>query len=229
MKKIVCLILVLVFCASLCSCGDPSIYDGGGTDYATNENEVEPVKISYVAEFFDNHGAQWLSVEGTSFSIEPNKVKEYSYDSSGSWISSWTTSSVMSIDIDGKHIESCGSTVLFYDTRLEKLNIDLPEDVTLSEGDSAIITTPTDGYNWYEDRWGLYWFWQTEKQANRIPAARIVVIQSQEGDPICMFAGNNVSWSVSRNLPKTTELMIDGKVVYVHRSNFSIIDTSIFE
>lgn len=229
MKKIVCLILVLVFCASLCSCGDPSIYDGGGTDYATNENEVEPVKISYVAEFFDNHGAQWLSVEGTSFSIEPNKVKEYSYDSSGSWISSWTTSSVMSISIDDKHIESCGSTVLFYDTRLEKLNIDLPEDVTLSEGDSAVITTPTDGYNWYEDRWGLYWFWQTEKQANRIPAARIVVIQSQEGDPICMFAGNNVSWSVSRNLPKTTELMIDGKVVYVHRSNFSIIDTSIFE
>ena len=228
MKKFVCLMFALVLCFSLCACGSPGIY-GGGMNYATNESEVEPVKISYIAEFFDNHGAQWLSVEGTSFNIEPNKVKEYSYDSSGSWISSWTTSSVMSITIDGKHIESCGSTVLFYDTRLEKLNIQLPEDVTLSEGDSATITAPTDGYNWYEDRWGLYWFWQTEKQANRTPAARIVVIQSQEGDPICMFAGNEVTWSVSRNLPKTTELMIDGKVVYIHRSNFSIIDTSIFE
>lgn len=228
MKKFVCLMFALVLCFSLCACGSPGIY-GGGMNYATNESEVESVKISYIAEFFDNHGAQWLSVEGTSFNIEPNKVKEYSYDSSGSWISSWTTSSVMSITIDGKHIESCGSTVLFYDTRLEKLNIQLPEDVTLSEGDSATITAPTDGYNWYEDRWGLYWFWQTEKQANRTPAARIVVIQSQEGDPICMFAGNEVTWSVSRNLPKTTELMIDGKVVYIHRSNFSIIDTSIFE
>lgn len=228
MKKIIYLILVLVFCTSLCACGDLSTY-GGGTDYATNESEVEPVKISYVAEFFDNHGAQWLSVEGTFFSIEPNKVKEYSYDSSGSWISSWTTSSVMSINIDGKHIESCGSTVLFYDTRLEKLDIQLPEDVTLSKGNSAIITSPIDGYNWYEDRWGLYWFWQTEKQANRTPADRIVVIQSQEGDPICMFTGDEVTWSVSRNLPKTTELIIDGKVVYIHRSNFSIIDTSIFE
>lgn len=73
-----------------------------------------------------------------------------------------------------------------------------------------------------------YWYW-IEKQDNRTVAARIVVIQSQEGDPICMFAGNEVSWSVSRNLPKTTEVIIDGKVVYIHRSNFSIIDTSIFE
>lgn len=229
MKKFICLVFALILCFSLCACGSPGVY-GGGVDYATNENnEVEPVKISYVAEFFDNHGSQWLSVKGTTFNIEPNKVKEYSYDSSGSWISSWTTSSVMSITIDGNHIESCGSTVLFYDTRLEKLDIQLPDDITLSEGDSATIKSPTDGYNWYEDRWGLYWFWQTEKQANRTPAARIVVIQSQEGDPICMFAGDKVEWSVSRNLPKTTELMIDGKVVYVHRSNFSIIDTSVFK
>lgn len=229
MKKFVCLLLMFAMAISLCACG---MAPNGGTHVATTSSSdpvSEPVKISFMSEFYDNHGNQWLAVEGTSFDIEPNKVKEYSYDSSGSWISQWTTSSVMSITVDGKHIESCGSTVLFYDTRLEKLSLDLPEEITLSQGDSATIYSPYDGYNYYEDNWGLRYYWQTEKQANTTPASRIVIIQSQEGDPICMFAGDKVSWSVSRNLPKTTELMIDGKVVYVHRANFSIVDTSVFE
>ena len=229
MKKFICVLLVLSMALALCACGSP--YPNGGTHVATQSTDSgsEPVKISFMSEFYDNHGNQWLAVEGTSFDIEPNKVKEYSYDSDGFWISQWTTSSVMSITVDGKHIESCGSTVLFYDTRLEKLSLDLPEEITLSQGDSATIYSPYDGYNYYEDNWGLRYYWQTERQANTTPASRIVIIQSQEGDPICMFAGDNVPWSVSRNLPKTTELMIDGKVVYVHRANFSIVDTSVFE
>ena len=229
MRKFFCLMLMFAMAISLCACGSP--YPDGGTHVATQSTDSgsEPVKISFMSEFYDNHGNQWLAVEGTSFDIEPNKVKEYAYDSDGFWISQWTTSSVMSITVDGKHIESCGSTVLFYDTRLEKLSLDLPEEITLSQGDSATIYSPYDGYNYYEDNWGLRYYWQTERQANTTPASRIVIIQSQEGDPICMFAGDKVSWSVSRNLPKTTELMIDGKVVYVHRANFSIVDTSVFE
>ena len=230
MKKFICILLVLSMALALCACGSP--YPNGGTHVATQSTDSgsEPVKISFMSEFYDNHGNQWLAVEGTSFDIEPNKVKEYSYDSDGSWISQWTTSSVMSITVDGKHIESCGSTVLFYDTRLEKLNLELPEEITLSQGDQATIYSPYDGYSYSNDNWGLrYWFWETEEQANKKPAARIVIIQSQEGDPICMFAGDNVSWSVSRSLPKTTELVIDGKIVYVHRANFSIVDTAVFE
>ena len=222
MKRTISLILASILIILMCSSCDIE-------NSTTIESSDDAVQVSYIAEFYDNHGSQWLSVEGTSFNISPNKVKEYSYDSDGSWISQWTTSSVMSITIDNQHIESCGSTIIFYDTTLEKMNIDIPEDITLSKGDSANISSPYDGYNYYEDMWGLgYWYWP-EKQANSKVAARIVVIQSQEGDPICMFAGNEVSWSVSRNLPKTTEVIIDGKVVYIHRSNFSVIDTSIFE
>lgn len=222
MKRTISLILASILIILMCSSCEIE-------NSTTIESSDDTVQVSYIVEFYDNHGSQWLSVEGTSFNISPNKVKEYSYDSDGSWISQWTTSSVMSITIDNQHIESCGSTIIFYDTSLEKMNIDIPEDITLSKGDSANISSPYDGYNYYEDMWGLgYWYW-TEKQANNKVAARIVVIQSQEGDPICMFAGNEVSWSVSRNLPKTTEVIIDGKVVYIHRSNFSVIDTSMFE
>jgi len=230
MKRFFAILLAFVMVLSMCACGMPTTYPSGGTAVATADPTSEPVRISYIAELYDNHGSQWLAVEGTSFGIQPNKVKECAYSSDGYWEWNWTTSSVMSITVDGQHIESCGSTALFYDTRLEKVDFILPDEVTLSVGSSAQITAPSDNYNWVEDRWGLmYWYWNTEKQANTTPAARLVVIQSQEGDPICMFAGDEVYWSVSRNLPKTTELMIDGKVVYIHRANFSIIDTSVFE
>lgn len=226
MKRLCAFLFALALILSLCACDT----DTPGMNATATDENGEPVKISYVAEFYDNYGAQWLSVEGTSFNIEPNKVKEYAYNSNGTWESSWTTSSVMSITIDNQHIESCGSTVLFYDTRLTPLEIDIPKEITSSTGDSATIKTHYDGYSWSNDRWGLmYWYWQTEKQANSTPASRVVVIQSQNGDPICMFTGEEVTWSVSRNLPKTTELVIDGKVVYIHRSNFSIIDTSILK
>ena len=56
-----------------------------------------------------------------------------------------------------------------------------------------------------------------------------VIIQSQLGDPICAYSGNNVYWKVCEDLPKTTKLMIDGKALYIHRANFQIIDTALLD
>ena len=168
-----------------------------------------------------------MSVEGTSFDISPNKVKEYYYDTDGSWISGWTTSSVMTIEIDGQYIETCGSTVLFYDTRLEKIETKIPEDIKLSEGDSYTVNAPNNLR--YDDAWSLQQWWDTHQQENKTPAARAVIIQSQNGNPICMFTGDKVTWEISKNLPKTTEIFIDGLPVYVHRANFAIVDLSVFK
>ena len=222
MKKIMAVIFTIVLLLNLCACTDVSTI----TMDASNSETGDAVKISYVADFYDNYGDQWLSVEGNSFNISPNKVKEYAYDSDGSWISSWTTSSVMSIDIDGNKIESCGSTVLFYDTRLEKIDIDIPQNVDLTTENGYSVTAPSDLRA--SDYWSLNWWFITKNQSNTTVRSRMVIIQSQNGDPICMFNGDNVSWEVSRNLPKTTEIMIDGMPVYVHRANFAIVDLSVF-
>lgn len=224
MKKILGSILAASMMVSLCACGGPSTTT---ITAPSSESGEEPVKISYVADFFDNYGENWMSVEGTSFDISPNKVKEYYYDTDGSWISGWTTSSVMSVEVDNHNIETCGSTVLFYDTRLEKIETEIPKDINLSAGDSYSVTASGD---WsYMDGWSLQWWWDTHQQKNTKPAARAVIIQSQNGDPICMFTGNKVTWEVSRNLPKTTEIFIDGMPVYVHRANFAIVDLTVFQ
>lgn len=59
--------------------------------------------------------------------------------------------------------------------------------------------------------------------------SRVVVIQSQLGDPICAYSGDRVYYEVCSDLPKTTKLSIDGKALYIHRANFQIIDTSLLD
>ena len=65
------------------------------------------------------------------------------------------------------------------------------------------------------------------KYKNYFGKSRVVVIQSQLGDPICAYSGNDVYWEVCQDLPKTTKLMIDGKALYIHRANFQIIDKNL--
>lgn len=64
---------------------------------------------------------------------------------------------------------------------------------------------------------------------NGTHGARLVIIQSQLGNPICVYSGNDVSWDIPKNLPKTTMVTIDGKVLYIHRANFSIVDMELID
>ena len=62
---------------------------------------------------------------------------------------------------------------------------------------------------------------------NAFGKSRVIVIQSQLGDPICAFSGESVYYEVCEDLPKTTKLMIDGKALYIHHANFQIIDKAL--
>jgi len=223
MKKFVCGILTIILCLSLTACGR-----GPEAVTVTAEPEEGDIKLSFLATFYDNYGKQWLQCEGETFDIKPNKVKEWAYDTSGSWVSTYSLSSVVSIDIDGRNIESCGSTIIFADSRLTQYDVDIPAETSTTSGDGASISAPSDR-SWSE-YWDLsWWYWKSKNVNNADSGSKIVVIQSQMGDPICMFMGDEVSWDIPRNLPKTTELLIDGKAVYIHRANFAIIDTTLFD
>lgn len=222
MKKFASLLLAITLMLTLTGCLD----EGPQSVKTPQVSEEESIKLAFNAIFYDNYGKPWLTAVGNSFDIKPNKVKEYSYSSDGDWINTWTLSSVVSVDIDGKSIETCGSTVIFADTRLEQMDIDIPEDIDTSEyGVGNSIASP--------GRWSNYWtlklMWDTQSMQNKNHGAKVVIIQSQNGDPICMFTGDSVSWRISKDLPKTTILSIDGKAVYIHRANFAIIDKELFE
>lgn len=165
---------------------------------------------TYECQFYSNSGEQFMTAEGSNIHISPNIVDEYSY-TGDTWTRTETMSSVITITVDGKQIESCGSTVLFVekglkpDVEFDTSDIHISSDAD-SIGDWTIVAETVNKYK------------------NYFGKGTVVVIQSQLGDPICAFSGDDVYWEVCDDLPKTTKLMVDGKALYIHRANFQIID-----
>ena len=113
--------------------------------------------------------------------------------------------------VDGKEVENCGTTMIFAEKGLNPdVDFQSPEVINSktdgSLGENVIIASVVNRFK------------------NYFGKARVVVIQSQLGDPICAYSGDSVYYEVCEDLPKTTKLMIDGKALYIHRANFQIID-----
>ena len=203
-KLLVALISLMVFVLSGCAT----------LGNERNELSGEITGNTYTASFYANNGEKFMTVSGQKIKLSPNIVHEYTYTDDG-WEDTETLSSVVSITIDGNEIESCGSTIIFAESGLtEDVNftsVDVINSSAKDLGDNTMIA-------------GI-----VNKYKNMFGKSRVVVIQSQLGDPICAYSGDNVYWEVSQNLPKTTKLMVDGKALYIHRANFQIIDKELLD
>ena len=168
---------------------------------------------NYTVYTYDNYGNQTLKTSGKKISITGNKIETTSYDSDGKTVTGYDLSSVLTITIDGKEIESCGDTCVFVQKGLEP-EVDFSLDEIYSNGgngitDNAVLARVLNQYK------------------NDFGKSRVVVIKSQLGQPIAAFSGNDVYWEIPDDLPKMTKLMVDGKALYIHRANYQIIDKNL--
>lgn len=168
---------------------------------------------TYEVTFYSNTGDLFMTANGQKIDMDSNVVREPVY-SDGSWGYTETMSSVVTITIDGKQIESCGSTILFEEDGLKKDMEFTLEDIESNATKLSDNTMVAGVVNKYKNAFGK---------------PTVVVIQSQLGNPICAYSGDKVYWELSQDLPKTTKLMIDGKALYVHRANFQIIDKALLK
>lgn len=187
----------------------------GLTGCAANDDYMNDVKgnlsgNSYTIYTYDNYGQKVMTTTGDKINIAGNKTKSKGYDSEGNETTSYDVSSVITILIDGKEIESCGDTCIFEQKGL-KPEVDFTqEDITShSTGKISENTYIAGILNSYKNYFGK---------------SRVVVIKSQLGQPIAAYSGDEVFWKIPDDLPKMTKLMIDGKALYIHRANFQIID-----
>ena len=165
---------------------------------------------NYTIYTYDNYGDQTLKTSGKKISITGNKTKNISYDSDGKATTGYDLSSVITITIDGKEIESCGDTCIFVQKGL------VPEvDFSSEEIDSS-------GSNGITDNAAIAR--KLNRYKNDFGKSRVVVIKSQLGQPIAAFSGDDVYWEIPDDLPKMTKLMVDGKALYIRRANYQIID-----
>ena len=185
------------------------------TGCAANDDYMNDVKgnlsgNSYTIYTYDNYGQKVMTTTGDKINIAGNKTKSKGYDSEGNETTSYDVSSVITILIDGKEIESCGDTCIFEQKGL-KPEVDFTQEDIISHSTGKISdnTYIAGIVNYYKNYFGK---------------SRVVVIKSQLGQPIAAYSGDEVFWKIPDDLPKMTKLMIDGKALYIHRANFQIID-----
>lgn len=171
---------------------------------------------SYSCYFYDNSGNKFMTAKGAQIGLTSNVVEEEQINSSdGSSSTSYGLSSIVTINIDGKQLESCGDTIIFEQKGLKPDTEFTLSDINSSSNgkvsDNVIVSNVINKYK------------------NAFGKSQVVVIQSQLGVPICAYSGEKVYWEVKDNLPKTTKLMIDGKALYIHRANFQIIDKNLLK
>lgn len=190
------------------------------TGCAANDDYMNDVKgnlsgNSYTIYTYDNYGQKVMTTTGDKINIAGNKTKSKGYDSEGNETTSYDVSSVITILIDGKEIESCGDTCIFEQKGL-KPEVDFTQEdiISYSTGKISENTYIAGIVNYYKNYFGK---------------SRVVVIKSQLGQPIAAYSGDEVFWKIPDDLPKMTKLMIDGKALYIHRANFQIIDKELLQ
>lgn len=181
-----------------------------------NELQGNLVGVSFTMETYDNYGQLTLTAKGDKIKLTGNKIEEMIATDDG-WVRHYEMSSVMTVTIDGKEMETCGDTVIFAEKGLEKAM-----DFTTSE----FINSHSEIGDITDNTVLAYWI---NGYKNKFGKSRVVVIKSQMGQSLCVYQGNKVYWEIPEDLPKTTKLMIDGKALYIHRANFQIIDKGLLD
>lgn len=199
-KMIIAIAIILLLATLLTGCA--------GFQSDVNSLNGSITGNTYECQFFSNHGQKFMTMSGQKIDINENIVRERIYTDRG-WGYTQTLSSVITITVDGSEVESCGTTILFIEDGLTPdVDFTMQDITSIAQGilDNTILANTVNRYkNWFGK-------------------SRVVVIQSQMGDPIMAFSGDEVYYTVCEDLPKTTKLMIDGHALYIHRANFQIID-----
>ena len=203
-KKMLCLMLVLLTLFSLSGCSwlDSQIKDLKG----------ELIGNSFDISIYDNFGNNTLNISGDKVQVDANTVKVKSVDSDGNWSTTYEMSSVISNTIDGNNMEQVGNTVIYAERGLNKItDFELPTDIETSGGTFNLL-----------DR-------NINDIKNLIGTPKVVVISSQLGVPIAVYGGDKVYYEIPDDLPKMTKLVVDGKALYIHRANYIILDTKMIK
>lgn len=123
-------------------------------------------------------------------------------------------SSYIDITIDGDSWKHVGSTLVFAQKGVDMItDFQIPDEME-NEGNSTGLMAVDRKINSY---------------ANDFGKKMVVLVSSQNGTPIGLFQGDKCYMEIPADLPKTTLISIDGKLVYVHRANVDIIPASLFE
>lgn len=167
------------------------------------ELKGELVGNDYQVFEYDNFGNQVLQVSGNKIAMSAE------VDSAGE------PTSYIDITVDGYDWMHVGSTLVFAQNGVDMItDFQMPETIETDRDGSLGLIAADRFVNSYKNLFGK---------------SQVVLVSSQTGTPIGLFQGDNCNVSIPSNLPKTTLVSIDGKLVYVHRANVDIMPAAMFK
>lgn len=151
MKKKLRFILLTVLC--LCLIG--GVTGCAALDDAINEIKGNLVGNGYTIRTYDNYGSKVMTTTGDKINIQGNPVKTTSYSSDGSVVTGYEMSSVITINIDGKEIQSCGDTCIFEQNGLQP-DVDFVQTDIYSQSTGKLSRTDSKRSSHYIERQAIF-------------------------------------------------------------------------
>lgn len=162
-----------------------------------------------IVESFDQNSKVIDRVEGTSISIKRD-TKFDETDDEGNKIKN---SPVINITVGGKEMIHVGSSLILYETGLIDVFNEYAKTVNIDNTDRS---TP------FINR-------MVSSMTNLTSGKkRAILIRSQSGKPLATFVGNNISY-FSTDVPNSTGILIDGKYLFIYRSDYTIYDLDLLK
>lgn len=204
-KKSGLALLVCILLFAMVGCEMPNIAEF--SDF-TNTIKGQLVGQNFDIYMYDDAGSKTLEVSGTKVGVGIlENSANYQIEDTG------FKSEVLEITINGKQILQVGNTCVFAEKGLDIItDFNMPEKIEVNSGG---------GYMSFDRLLNDY--------RNSIGKSKVIMISSQEGLPIGVYQGDSVYVTIPSDLPKMTRLNIDGKSLYIHRANYTIIDSDLIK
>lgn len=165
--------------------------------------------IETTLQTYDDDGQALDKMVGKSVAIDADKQFSL-YNEDGDEIKK---SQVLKITVGGHEAIHVGSSLIAYEKGLDNILDEYSETITI---DNTNRTVP------FVNKF-------VNDMKNRFQGMdKVVLIRSQSGKPIATFAGNKVVFKETE-IEKSTALLIDGKLLFIYRSDYSIYDRALLE
>ena len=157
---------------------------------------------------YDDYGNKTLTIDGKKVSVGLLQNSE-NFDKKTEAFKS----EVLEVTINGNQMFQVGNTMIFAEDGVDMVkDYQIPENIEVNKGGGLVSI----------DRF-------VNKIKNDIGKKKTIIVSSQMGIPIGVYQGNEVFVTVPEDLPKMTRLNIDGKALYIHRANYTILDSNMIK
>lgn len=204
-KKFAVLAMIVVAMFTLSSC---ALISKWGEDFARDWKGVSATMTTY-----DEDGQSIIKAHGGSLQIKRDEDFDTVSSGSDGTSSSNKDSQVLKITIGGETMHHVGSTLVLAEDGLEDLSPLFDSRFEIENKDRGV---PVFNYILEKHRN----MWQGKSKA--------VMIYSQSGKPIAVYAGKHVE-QFATDVPKSTQFRIDGKLLLVYRADMSTVPTALTE